>query len=437
MKLYLLLILFSIIIISGCIQPQNIVNVFAQNDPCLSFNSTFEKDVCYYYAAESQGNLQLCDKTADEMTKTYCYTNVAKKTNNEKICERLGENSSISTFEDEIEHNSFLSSKYDCYSELGLCDKVSVGKNDCYYKKGDCDKINDTSDRDECYIYRLNDTDSCYKASDAVKCFAYYGYRNSDQTICNKLNIPEKDKCIGTIGGYTGNDSLCFNSENKTLCYITLIDNVNYDGSYSRLSDNICDNIPKIIEKCYDDYCYNSTPRDTCYGNLASGKRNILLCNKINNSYDIGECYSRFFPDECDKIIDTNIKNKCIISIAEETYDSELCKEINDTEYRDKCLKSLAGTFSNMRSLSWNIDVCNMLSTQIKADNCLASFFSENFTASDRSEDAILVCSKIQNAALKDECFFYASENYYIDKPVCSYIKNSDLKQKCTITKSP
>ncbi len=437
MKFHIILFLFSVVVVSGCVQPQNIVKVFSQNDPCLISNSTFEKDFCYYYAAESSKNIQLCDKMSSEMQKTYCYTNVAKKTNNEKICERLGENGSIRSFENGVENIISLSSKYDCYSELGLCEKITGSKDDCYYKKGECDKINDTSDRDECYSYRSNDTDSCYKSTKMSKCFAYYGYSNNDQSVCDKLNVTEKDKCVGIIGGYTGNDNLCENAENKTLCYTTLINNINYGGSFSKLSDNICDKIPEIFETCYDDYCYNSIPRDTCYANLASGKRNILLCEKINNSYDIHRCYSRFSSEDCSKFTDANKTNTCIIDIAYESLDSDACKKINDIEYRDKCFSQLAGVWSNTRPLQWNLDTCTMLSTQTKTDKCYSTLFSENFTVSDRSEDVVLVCSKIQNQTMKDECFFYASENYYIDKPVCSYIENSDLKQKCTISKSP
>ncbi|MFT4304007.1 MAG: hypothetical protein ACMXYG_05545 [Candidatus Woesearchaeota archaeon] len=154
-----------------------------------------------------------------------------------------------------------------------------------------CNKIED-SKKDDCYFENSkNNLEKCFKINDMINreyCILEYSLNHLDYMSCENLSFDSRDYCIREI-------------------------------SSLKLSEMHCDEIIDIETK------------NECYLSVIKQIDDVLICDKIVDNYElIQECYYLHainFVDSnsCNKIIDTELKDKCHIKMAISKFANGIC----------------------------------------------------------------------------------------------------------------
>ena len=148
-----------------------------------------------------------------------------------------------------------------------------------------------------------------------------------------------------------------------------------------------------------------------------------LFTGKLGGSSDTPQtiardiCYFVFAYEKsdsktCEKITVGEFKGNCYSALVTKTGNTSLC-ESAPVDARERCYTEVAGS---MRDAS----VCEKIKTPDARDNCLMNYAS-------RAGDSA-ACNRISNVRTRDNCYINQS---YQDPSLCSKISDAAIKQEC------
>lgn len=223
-KIILPLGIIGIVILSGCLIPNNILSGL---NLCGFLEEGQQQYDCYMLKAETDKDFAVCENISDSSHKIFCYEMVSNLVSDPNACEAITgqENkdacySSISIEKRTVEDCDKIMDliiRENCYRKLGsfnvdatLCEKITsdnrksscyariaVKENDfsfCSYLEGDWE--------DECYVQAavdLRTLDGCYEIENIEHkedCFTFVAFRTKDKSLCEEISDPDKkDYC--------------------------------------------------------------------------------------------------------------------------------------------------------------------------------------------------------------------------------------------------
>ncbi|MBU0762965.1 MAG: hypothetical protein KKD39_08055 [Candidatus Altiarchaeota archaeon] len=194
MKLFMALLLACVVLSSGCIETEDIIMSKIAEETGLGF---------------------LCKYTKTEAGSNYCYENMALKTLDPDLCQRI----------------SGVEGRNDCVKEFvekggdgNLCGQIRQDDdemNSCYMQTSYdrkqpnlCRPITDWGQRNSCYYnlgYKLGDETICRKIDKTYQtggrrayCFTAAAKKNNDAKLCDEImDEGLKDSCLKKVGGQT------------------------------------------------------------------------------------------------------------------------------------------------------------------------------------------------------------------------------------------
>ena len=301
------------------------------------------------------------------------------------------------------------------YLDAGLCDRYLVR---------------------ECNGWGLfeNGTKNCYSTT-TKKCYTAAALALHDPMICLKNEEYEVDDCVSNAAGGLDSFEPCNNLPEKyrMTCFITAggrpdgsdcekISNSTYrDYCLRRVAEkNVVSYKNSTPSECWEKrhcngYCLPSHEFDTCVLNF--GLKNVA------ESEDSGVSI-------CNKIAEGDIRDNCLMKIADEIRGNSWCGQIMDWKERESCILNVSveslRICDNIPSTSWAKGECENL---IISDRDFARLsFAE-------SNGNISMCDQIESDNYRLMCQAYIEENsskcysfYVHDKDSC--IKEIFLKTK-------
>ncbi|UCG95475.1 MAG: hypothetical protein JSV92_00260 [archaeon] len=127
-----------------------------------------------------------------------------------------------------------------------------------------------------------------------------------------------------------------------------------------------------------------------CYRDAALEQNNFKLCEKMNKSFDISNCYSRVSgnigaieginTDICEEIPTQLEKDMCYKFIGTAKRDASLCEKITTSSEKDSCFYAIA-------LFQKDASVCDKILSKTERESCLSSVEGESETTTTYAED--------------------------------------------------
>lgn len=334
---------------------------------CMLIKGSFERIECFNNMfEEKEYNSNICERGGYDTNhglykyeEECCYVGAAIAEQNEELCDKAGDESSLCRALVAIE-------KGDLEEEIVQCEKlISFDKNKCYryiFEKTDrnealCEKL--ISDRDVCY-FEVGETRKeeklCLNINDEIlkrNCLISAG--SLDESLCEELSNSSKVEeinCYYSFAILKKDKQICENIEYKLdreNCRRTL----SISSAMDQEDEEACENIDDYWDKnrCYKTIAISKEDEklckkaggeeDSCFSEMSFVKMNKKLCDKTGDDKD--DCYSlwaRMEVDEelCEKTGDE--KDNCYYWMASIKEDIALCKKTNELE--DYCYINMA-----------------------------------------------------------------------------------------------
>lgn len=370
---------------------------------------------------------KICSKITFDEHKNQCYTQMATRTKDVKICEK-------------IEKSKYDSNLAECYANVAyatvnksMCDKVSIRewRNYCFIgiasKTEDvkiCNDIEQISIRNWC-ISELaqvtKDVALCEKISteeDKISCFSGVAQAKSDPEICNKIP-PEKkpernycrqallDKhyyrgsCLG-IGWNLGRD-ICFNNLEKSTKDMKIFTDL-----------NVCEGLNNDLNQldwCLIEFAYNTGEASYCDKAEVTNYKELCIRAAVAKNRNLKLCYNLTLDWQ---------KNLCLVDYSTYENDLELCRTINTTAHKDECLKYIAIERNDPK-------LCLEINTRNDEVRCL------NHVA--RATYDYTLCDDISWGDARSQCYiamFLPHDNWDYD---CGWVSDWPLMNTCFFAK--
>jgi hypothetical protein len=164
----------------------------------------------------------------------------------------------------------------------------------------------------------------------------------------------------------------------------------------------------KLAEKCFPD----SSPRSSCYQEIAISLKNYSICEKMSRP---GVDY-------------------CGFQIAIKKQDTSWCYEPKKEGYVNSKEEDTNYCLSSLAAYNENLSICQLIrekETKWGIEDCYYHFVKVSiYELHKEPSDFIGVCKKISNNSKKDSCFLdigYVSE----DKKICDNIINIEKRDQC------
>ena len=242
------------------------------------------KSVCNKRVIESKANTELCEQ--DE----FCLKQVARANLDERVCERILEESQKSRCSDSV-----FRAKAQKELDESYCKKITnqEEENACYSKLAElqndgafCDMISDEGKRRYCHrTYIVPETvEEC--GYDARRCKEKVAVMKIDPEICIDIGGDQGDICLGKVAEAKKDETICARIEFKELSLAGQPNRIN--ECYSDVAK--AKNDPTICEKVTSPDFYLQNRINNCYARSALSEED---CKKIKHKNPKGECYVR------------------------------------------------------------------------------------------------------------------------------------------------
>lgn len=357
MRLKFIMILFCFILVCGCIcNPGHFFsNESNTGDDGLlgdldsltgDEDSGEESNACNVPSEAASLTEADCKKIKNALEKAGCFTAVALKTGDSKICEQLREELMYACIslvaeckKDETlcdDRISDLTYQWGCISgvakakkDVSLCEPIEnpAHRNPCIEgvaaAKKDvslCNMIEENSSRDDCIVevaIAAEDPSLCSQLSSSLdywkyQCLMNVGMAAQDMEVCNRIPLESRaeedmaEKCIKNVSSGK-NQGVCnqiSDAEFRDYYCLTQI-------ALEQKDVSVCDRITDKERK------------NNCIKVVAIARRDVTLCEKI-----VIKDGAFIFPDDL---------NECVTEIAKATHNKAICDKAYDKAAKERC----------------------------------------------------------------------------------------------------
>lgn len=291
-NIYLIVIIAAVAILSGCSANQfEAYKEKIEQDPsyCNNFEGE-EKDLCYLFAAESEGDPQICTQITSAEWQEECFEEVASEVVNPEECEEL---------KTQYEKDSCYTNIAKLRKDVAFCEKTIDNKRGCQ----------------NVVARETNNENACLFPD----CLTAVAIAKKNSQLCEKipsLQLQEEERKSLDL------------ADEKQNCYVIYAENLN--------DIEICDKLK------------DEGVRNGCFSTIARNTNDIKICKKIKvavipgqmpsfldktEEYKILNCYTAIAkenPNKCDDVKDDSMKlrNECYREMSRITNNPELCKNI-------------------------------------------------------------------------------------------------------------
>ena len=217
-------------------------------------------------------------------------------------------------------------------------------------KINDCENFSEQDQIDECYLKHSENIIYCENIKQsAMRDLCYYNFaiNDTDLNLCRKMNSTNPFYCYKKIADLTNNASICYDIEDagwKDLCL----------KSYGEMNSNftVCNDI--------NDFNF----KNDCLINVSQALNDESICEHIELSYRCNEGVKL----NCVKI--RTYQDQCYTPIALNKKDIKICNMIEDLIFRSQCIKALAVQEKD-------ISICKMIEFSPIKEKCLEKAWME------------------------------------------------------------
>ncbi len=179
-----------------------------------------------------------------------------------------------------------------------------------------------------------------------------------------------------------------------------------------------------ICDKTWQGVQYQKT-KDWCYTDVAVDKKDISICEKIQNQDNKEGCYSGVAEAKqdisiCEKIHDQDCKDECYVSVAKAKQDISICEKMEQNPY--KAYKELC--YSKVAFAKQDPTICVQIQYQNIRDDCYFSVAA--------IKENISICDKIQRNFNKESCYLEVASRKQ-DISICDKIHDQGIKDLCFV----
>jgi len=362
-------------IVNEPIVSDDITGPVNDSNPCISIESTINKNSCLKDKAISSNDLSWCN-LSDDSFKDSCKKAFAFSSSDETVCETI------------VSENA----RWECYSDLGeklkdysICMKVPPDINNNIYR-GNC--LNEVA-------ISLKDPEICTKIN-------YYVFKG---------NIV-RDLCIDSLINSVQDENIClkvFNSDTKNNCLIQIaVKKKNLEIceliSSEETREECITSVGPMIEDVPCEEKETIAEKNSCLKDRAITQDDSMICETITD-FDIrGECYYDFALSKEDSTYCSSIpankiflRDDCYLEIAINNSDSELCESILDSVKYFSCFVTIASDLEEVSicGLPEKTNLSNYSTYKIN-ELCIKQFAIQL--------DDLSYCGRIGNSDLKSAC---------------------------------
>ena len=182
--------------------------------------------------------------------------------------------------------------------------------------------------------------------ADSTSCKIEVAKKNKDASVCNKMDIWDKEHCYYEVALEKEDKWLCAKTSQKEECEKQVTKKI----AQRKLSPRLC----YKLEEDYDDF-YEAAD---CIAYVASQKKDETLCEGLPAGFGRvqNECYARVGMSEkdlslCEKAISSPLDNQCYKFILENSSNPvQLCQELSGLSFT-YCVNNINCDLSNDKEL--------------------------------------------------------------------------------------
>jgi hypothetical protein len=283
-------------------------------------------ELCQRAYANSCMDVSICAGIPPGDNLDGCYYDIALKTADALMCERIPGNNT-----------------------KNLC-KAGFDKNSSI-----CREITNADMQCDCYLNTLmpeanmSECENVFPTACKGRCFYQYAVKYDVPELCRRADDSSRDSCYVRVGTENMDPSACasLQAPSRDICYL--------DMAVGLIDPLICDNLT-YSEKGYKYWCLAAAGRNVslcdrvgsdkwsdCVYYVARLTGDGSICEKTNDK--TGSCYIALAeygkdPIYCEKIKGSEEKDRCYASSAAARKDISLCKNIIDSKYKKECFLS-------------------------------------------------------------------------------------------------